>query len=247
MDYNKKRTRRDMQPWTDLSDLKDIHKNEKCFILGAGPSIGFLNLTDLNKHVVISVNSSIMLLDWREGPKHNRYWISNDRLCVHWDYFWKYVIRSKCNKIVRTSWKKYDAEIREHDFRYFTPRKSEAIPLSDNDGGLCFVSSVPTAVDLSILMGCDRIYLVGVDHRMLHGNSHFWQFWNRKKWPRRKNKASNFRPEQKHQLEVFDKNLKVFQSLQEYAARKECVIKNCSNISMIELFEKITFAQALGE
>ena len=246
------RTRRDIKALSDLSDLYNIHCGRKCFVVGAGPSLCFLDLSALDEHIVISVNSSILKLNWNEGisgfaPSINRYWISNDRLCVKWDYFWKSVLRSKSLKIVRTSWLKYDDKIRDHNFRYFAPRESEKMPLSDEDPGLCYVSSVPTAIDLAIRMGCSHIYLMGVDQAMLHGNSHFWQFWDKKKWPQRSDKSKNFRPEQKHQKVVFEENESVFQSLKEYAGRHGAVIKNCSNVSRIKTFEIISTDQALGE
>ncbi len=246
------RTRREVQGWTDLSDLKNIHDGSKCFIVGAGPSATFLNLEELDNHVVIIVNSSILLLKWEVGTSDdvslkNRYWISNDRLCCKWDYFWKNVLRAKCNKIVRTSWKPFEDKIRDHGFRYFKPRESERPPLSDDDGGLCSVSSIPTAIDLAVYTGCKKIYLIGVDQRMVHGNSHFWQFWDKKKWPRRSDKGKNFRPEQKHQVKVFDQNASVFKALKEYAARHSAIIKNCSNLSKLKVFDKISLDDALEE
>lgn len=247
MEKGKKRERRQIKGWTDLSDLQDRHFGEKCFVVGAGPSIGFLNLEPIQSSVVIAVNSAAMLMDWSEGDPDRRYWVSNDRLCIQWDYFWKYVQRAKCQKIVRTSWKKFDDQIRDYNFRYFEPRQQESPAFLDNDPGLCSVSSIPTAVDLAILMGCKKIYLVGVDHKMLHGNSHFWQFWERRKWPKRKDKASNFRPEQKHQVKVFEQNVDVFLTLQQHATNAGAVIKNCSSVSTLDMFEKVSLAHALGE
>lgn len=233
--------------WTDLSDLRSKHNGEKCFVVGAGPSIGFLNLEPIQRHVVISVNSSALLMNWSSGDPSKRYWISNDRLCLRWDYFWTHVLRAKCNKIVRTSWKKYDDQIKDHGFRYFAPRKHESSVFYPDDGGLCSVSSIPTAIDLALLMGCAKIYLLGVDQRMLHGNSHFWQFWDRKKWPKRNDKGKNFRPEQKHQKKVFDQNVEVFDALKKYANSKGSIIKNCSSVSSLKVFEQISLADALGE
>lgn len=240
------RSRREIKPWTDLSDFRNRHVGMKCFVVGAGPTLGFLNLEPIHNHVVISVNSSVIMMDWDIGLPDRRYWISNDRLCLQWDYFWKYVLRGNCTKIVRTSWKKYDDKIKGHGFRYFEPRRDELV-LSDDDPGLCSVSSVPTAIDFAILTGCKKIYLLGVDQRMLHGNSHFWQFWDRKKWPIRKDKNKNFRPEQKHQVKVFEQNVKVFEVLNDYAKTKGSIIKNCSTISTLETFEKVSLSQAIGE
>ncbi len=231
------------KPWTDLSDLRDKYKGEKCFICGAGPSIGFLNLSPIFDELIIAVNSSILLLPWDKGTDERRFWISNDVLCMKWDYFWKQVLRAKCQKIVRTSWKEYYSKVKDHNFRFFAARKisAELTP----SGSLCGVSSVPTALDLALWMGCKNICLLGVDQRIIHGNSHFWQFWEKKNWPQRREKGRNFRPEQKHQIEIFKQNEKVFQSLKEYADSLGSKIYNLSSCSEISMFEKISLDQAI--
>ena len=233
-----------MNPWTDLSDLQDIHKGEKCFICGAGPSIAFLDLKEIHNFLVISVNSSAILMPWEAGEKNKRFWVSNDTLVTRWSYFEK-VKHYNCHKVIRTSWKgRYD-ELKDHNFRYFAPRPSDCHPLSDSCDYLCSVSSVPTAIDLAILMGCNRIYLLGVDQTMVHGNSHFWQFWNRDKWPRRSDKGRYYRPEQKHQIKIFKQNQEVFESLKEYAVRRNVKIYNCSSRSLLKTFECKSLENAL--
>jgi hypothetical protein len=247
MKRESKRTPRAIKSYTDLSDFADTNQGAKCFVCGAGPSLAFVDLSGIHDHVVISVNSSILRMPWdKEGDISRRFWITNDTLCMRWDYFWKTVIRSHCNKIVRTSWRRHDDKLKHHGFRYFAPRETEKSPLSDADGGLCFVSSVPTAIDLALLMGCKQIYLLGVDHRMVHGNSHFWQFWPKNKWPQRSDKTRNFRPEQSHQIAKFEENLQVFESLKELAARKGSEIHNCSSRTTIDVFEFMTLEKALS-
>lgn len=230
---------------TDLSDLANAHLGKKCFVVGAGPSVAFAKLKCLDPYVVISVNSSILLLDWSRGSSDNRFWISNDSLCLKWDYFWKKVIKSSCTKIVRDSWRKYHAKTDPYGFRYFQPRQSESIPLAVDDGGLCSVSSVPTAIDLALLMGCQSIYLLGSDQQMMHGNSHFWQFWEKDKRPRRSDKDRNFKPEQNHQIEIFEKNISVFSALNEFAIRLGCSIYNCCNRSKLTMFPKVDLEDCL--
>lgn len=241
-----KRERKELKRWTDLSDLCDIHSKGKCFVVGAGPSVGFLDLKGIHEHIVISVNSSILLMNWNySGDETRRFWVSNDRLVLRWNYFWSYVLRAYCTKLVRTSWRKYDGQIKAHNFRYFAPRESEYAPLYRDIGGLCHSSSVPTAIDLALLMGCKKIYLLGVDQKMIHGNSHFWQFWDDSKQPIRSDKGKGFRPEQSHQIEVFENNIKVFEGLKEYAERTGVSIRNCSLRSGLKVFDKLPFEKAL--
>jgi len=238
MRRQQKRERVDIKPYTDLSDFQNIHQGRRCFVIGAGPSVAFMNLSPIEDDVIITINSSILLFDWSVGSSTDRYWISNDTLCLQWDYFWSKVLRSNSQKIVRTSWKEHADKILKHNFRFFKPRESESPPLSNDGKALCSVSSVPTAIDFALLTGCQEIYLLGVDHKMLHGNSHFWQFWPKEKWPQRKSKGKNFRPEQSHQIRKFEENIATYQSLKELAESVGASIYNCSNNSVIEVFEK---------
>ncbi len=243
------RKRKEMKRQTDLLDLKNCHVGEKCFVIGSGPSVAFLDLSDIHQHIVICSNSSILLVPWqtKDDAADRRFWISNDSLCLQWSYFWTHVIRSCCTKLVRTSWRKYDDKIINYDFRYFAPRKSQIGETLDDDGSLCYVSSVPSSIDLAIWMGCKKVYLLGVDHKMTHGNSHFWQFWSRDKWPERKDKHKFFRPEQKHQVKKFKENVIVFNTLKSYAKSKGVSINNCSHRSAIDIFDYKSLDQSLKE
>ncbi len=238
MRRDKKRERNEIQPYTDLSDFKNVHSGRRCFVVGAGPSAAFLKLGSLSSDVIITVNSSILLFDWSDGLAPDRYWISNDTLCLQWDYFWTKVLRGGCQKIVRTSWKEHADKILQHNFRFFKPRLSIDPPLLNDGSALCSVSSVPTAIDFALLTGCQEIYLVGVDHKMLHGNSHFWQFWPKDKWPQRRSKGKDFRPEQAHQIRKFEENLESYKSLRNLADSMGSSVYNCSTSSIIEVFEK---------
>ena len=246
MQRNNKRQSRNIKSYTDLSDLKDIHKNRKCFICGAGPSIFMVDLSDIYSHVVISVNSAMMLMPWADGDPQGRFWVSNDTLCLKWSYFWKDVLRSNCTKIVRSSWLGRDDQLCKHGFRYFAPRSSQKAPLNNHGKSLCYESSIPTSIDLALLMGCKEIYILGMDHKILHGNSHFWQFWPKEKWPQRLDKEKNFNPEQPHQIRKFQENKKVYLSLNELAERLDAKIYNCSAISVVFAFPKITLDEAIS-
>ena len=247
MKREQKRQPRELTPFHSLLDLKDARKGEKCFIGGAGPSIGFMNLDEIHKHVVITVNSAILLMNWKTGEKDKRFWISNDSLCLQWSYFWKDVLRAHCQKLVRTSWKPHDEKIRGHGFRYFAARKKERAPLSNDGKYLCAFSSTPTAADLAILLGCKEVYLLGIDHKMVDGKSHFWQFWPKKKWPQRKGKEKNYRPEQTHQIQRFKRNKYSYIALRELANRLGVSIYNCSTRTIISdsIFPKMSLERAL--
>lgn len=237
MNREAKRKETAILPLADLSDFKGMHRSEKCFICGAGPTFGFLDLTKIHEHIVISVNSSIMRLNWDlPGDSLRRFWISNDSLCLKWSYFWDKVMHGECTRIIRTSWQRHESKLKAAKFRYFAPRLSEKHPLDENDVGLCSVSSVPTALDFAILLGCREIYLLGVDHRLISRFSHFWQMWPRSQRPRRFDKDQSFIPPIKQQVDMFKENKQVFQSLHWLAKKNSIQIFNCSKQSDLDVF-----------
>lgn len=246
MNPNRKRRGRKLKAIGDLSDFYDIHHGRKCFIVGAGPSVGLLDLSGIHEHVVIAVNSAALLMPWNDGDSEGRYWISNDVLCLRWSYFWTHVAKAQCTKVVRVSWRKYEDKLKGlRGFRFFDIRQSERHPLSPTDPGLCYTSSVPTSLDFALRAGCSKVYLIGVDQKMVHGNSHFWQMWPETKWPRRGDKKKGFRPEQTHQIRVFDENQLVFDALHKQAQKLGVEVYNCSSISNLKVFPKISLEQAL--
>jgi len=191
--------------------------------------------------VVIAVNSAILLMPWEPAGRSKsdkRYWISNDSLCLKWDYFRK-VLRSDCTRIYRESWLKHEQEYKQYSFQYFRPRKDEftAGELLPTDGGLCSVSSVPTAVDLAIWLGCGSVYLLGVDHCFDGDKTHFWHYWPKEKWPRMCGRV--FDHDKKGQNYIFEKNVAVFRKLKRYAVSQSVPVLDCSPISSLDVFEKV--------
>lgn len=235
-------------PQADLSDFKDSFRGEKCFIIGSGTSLHGLDLSRIHDHVVIAVNSSALLMPWKSGDYSKRFWISNDTLCLRWSYFWSHVAETNCTKLIRVSWRKYQDEWSKFNrFRLFDTRVSQKSPLSQEDKGLCYVSSVPSALDFSLRLGCSKIYLVGVDHKIQKGNSHFWQLWPKEKWPKRiDKKIRHHKPHQAQQLQMFKQNVPVFKALKDLSLLLGSEVYNCSSISALNpLFPSTSIEQAL--
>jgi len=242
----KDRQRKPMTKSTDLSKFVDIHKGKKCFVLGAGPSIGLLDLTPIHKYPVVSVNSSALLLPWIEpGDPLMRFWVSTDILVMQWDYFWQKVIQFDCTRIVRNSWSRQMNKCQGVRFHYYAPRCGGGVP-RDKKSGLFGGSSILSAIDLSIIMGCSEIYLLGVDHRMIHGKSHFWQYWDKSDRPVREGKGRDFMPCQRQQSRVFKSNINTFKVVNKWAKSNDAQIYNCSTISQLETFPKVSLEEALS-
>ncbi len=227
--------------------FRNIHEGSKCFVLGAGTSLTNLDLTGIHQYPVICVNSSIILMPWNEpGDPLRRLWLSTDVLVMQWDYFWSKVVKFECTRIVRNSWSRMADRIKQVHVDYFIPRRTGGYKEPDwSECGLIGSSSILGSIDLSILMGCKKIFLLGVDHRMTGGHSHFWQLLPKEEWPQREGKPSNFSPCQRQQSRVFKSNFKTFDLLDKYAKGRNAQIFNCSPISEVASFEKMSLEDAI--
>ncbi len=228
-----------MDPQNSYLQLKNSHEGKNCVILGCGPSLFFAsqnkNFNKIHEHVVISVNSSIMLMPWKEGEKDKRYWVSNDHLCTRWTW-WDDVVPSKSIKVVRNSWWKYRKEL--EGFLFFRPRPTSEDVINPDDVGLSFPSSCPSALDLSLQMGCKQIFLLGVDHSQTKGMTHFWDGFSKALRPSQNAPAQG--PYQ-IQARTFKYNLMAYRGLLDLSRGMSANIYNANPESKVNIFPKITF------
>lgn len=230
---------------SDIKQFKDIHLGNKAFVCGAGVTIGTMDLTGIHEYPVVCVNSSVLLMPWSEpGDTLKRFWVSTDSLCMQWDYFWNKVMKWECTRVVRNSWARNSSELKSAEMHYYVPRRPTA-ELCPNETGLMAGSSILSAIDLTLLMGCKQVFVLGVDHRMINGNSHFWQLWPKKSRPLRQGKPGNYMPCQRQQTRVFKSNHKNFDILAKYGRALGAEIYNCSTASEVKAFPYMSLEDAL--
>ena len=178
-------------------------------------------------------------MDWAKGKPDKRYWISNDAFCRRWSY-WKDVLEAKANRIVRDSWRKYFREL--NGFYVFSPRPTDENCLNIEDEGLCHCSSVPSALDLALQMGCKKVFLLGADHyiRGSMGKRYFWEHWEKKDRPKFQREMHS----RHHQTRIFMLNDKMYKHLKKFADHKKAVVYNCSLSSRIDSFCKVSLEDA---
>jgi len=219
--------------------LIDKHEGDTAFVLGAGTSLHGLNLSPIYDHVVISVNSSFILMPWQQGDPEKRFWISNDSAVRGWSY-WQDVKKSNATKIVRDSWEKYYDEI--PDFLIFSPRSTGHGIIMPHEKALAYSSSIPSGIDLAIQMGCKKIFLLGVDHYFSGRRSHFWEYYPKKFQPI---PVKTILPPFFMQQHIFDINKKTYDALKRFADYKDAEIYNCNPLSKVRPFKRIKYDDAL--
>lgn len=145
-----------------LTNYKDRHSGERCFIIGNGPSLNDTDLNHLEGEICFSMNRGYLLFDRIGEP--TKYYLSVNRTVIRQ---WPDEIASlPCEKFI--PW----------GTRHWLPQRSDIVllggPVKDEPprfsrdirfdfwGG----STVTyVAMQLAFYMGFEKVYLVGVDHR----------------------------------------------------------------------------------
>lgn len=230
-----------IQPYTVLLDK---HDGLPAYVFGAGPSLFELHqngsisqiLHLAERGIVIFVNSAFLICPKDAGSSERYYWISNDALVRQWSYWTevkKALAEGRMQCVVRDSWKKYEEELA--GFMYFWPRPTSESIINPNDEGLSYCSSVPSAIDLALQMGCKTIHLFGVDQYRKKGKSHFWQFLPQEEQPVR---VSGRLAAWAEQTTAFKYNDQAYPALKDFADYKKATIINYSLDSKVVDFEK---------
>lgn len=144
-------------------DLYNIHKNKRCFILANGPSINSLDLSFLKNEITIGINASTLL-----EKKHNfiqtYYTVSDTRF---FEVSFKKELAT--TKLHSSTIKVFRQEIR--NILDEVDDKTVFIPALERDGfsfnlcrGYCYGNTtVMLALQLAYYLGCNQIYLLGLD------------------------------------------------------------------------------------
>ena len=122
---------------------------------------------------------------------------------------------------------------------YFEPRSTSEDVVNFEEKCLCYCSSTCASLDLAVQMSCKNIFLFGVDHcRDSSNRHHYWQLlYSRKDWP---TANANIYDSWEKQEKVFEYNNKAYVALNKFAEYKNANIYNCSNISKVITFDKIS-------
>ena len=180
-----------------LEDVRGKYRGRSALVMGAGPSLrhvhdrpliqrrhrgGVFKLPDvprpspLQRHVVIAVNDAVLKM-----PDADFYFTSDPGMTQYWH--WDLVVDSGSTLVLNTpgfrreSLKlQYDVEP-ERIILYEKRKASPDVALSEADHRIIYgPSSAHCAVNFAVMLGCKRIYLLGMDCKCVEGHKYFWQF-----------------------------------------------------------------------
>ena len=158
-------------------NLKNIHKGERCFIIGNGPSLKYYDLNKLNSEIVFTVNF-MMKSEYFRTLKPNYHVLADPNIfkfdSKNEDDLKKICLFKKTKDInpdikffIPYKRKSFAQLFKDIDFYYFynnlifTPRIKHSYVLHQNIP--IFQNVIIYAINIALYMGFEKIYLLGVD------------------------------------------------------------------------------------
>lgn len=179
-----------------IADLKNSRLGTIGFVIGAGPSLHFEDLSIIKYHTRIAVNSGVL------ADPDADFFLTGDPGCSAWSYWQDEVIKKDSIKLFQldrmsqlaesiSDDKKclYECQLPHHP--HFDNKSNKGLDMSVQDKIIGARTSSGAAAHFLHIMGCNPIVLLGCDACYVQNKRYFWQFPGRKKITR-KNGSSNF-------------------------------------------------------
>ena len=163
--YKKYQTRK--KPLTSIIPFHNIHKGQRCFIIGGGPSLKKIDPRPLKKEITFGVNSIFLIFDWL-GFQPTYYCVED--WFVYEDRFkdiLAFVTEPICFFPLQFLNTKFD---RKNHIYYRAIYEFDSNPdwpkFSKDPSKLLWIGGTVTYVcmQLAFYMGFSEVYLIGMDH-----------------------------------------------------------------------------------
>ncbi len=225
----------------NLEEMNGKHNGTICFVIGAGPSIHYQDLTPLKKCVTIAVNSGYVAAPWAT------YFLSDDWSVQAWSFF-EDLQRSNTTVLLYEGMFKGAQKTFGNRTVFFRHRTKYHITdkyvHNDYENNICQGrSSTSTAIHVAHIMGCSKIVLVGVDCCRIQNYRYFWQFPGFKNPPHRKDRVPvdgyykcNFEGKQSDHDLV---DILSYWRTKGPKMLEKCDIYNASPVSTLKVFPKV--------
>lgn len=144
-----------------LREFKNIHKGERCFIIGNGPSLNKTDLSFLKNEFTFGMNRIYLMFD--KVGFETTYFAAVNHLVL--DQFGKEISKYKMPKFI--PWSRRNDFGKESNYIYlnesFNEIFAEDIDKPFGNGG----TVTYTCIQLAFHMGFSEVYLIGIDHNFV--------------------------------------------------------------------------------
>lgn len=240
-------------------ELKDIHKGKRCFILGSGTSIKKEDLKPLKNEIVFALNNFYVHEDFAEIMSGDmpKYYMTAPIHPPQTEDEWKrwFVDMEKYmpkNTNMLFGLNAYEGNIKyifekygifkEHKINWYFAgvNASEYYSFDQKDIDMTnMIWSANTvsiyALIVTIYMGFDEIYLLGMDHNYMCKSENDWRFY--KEAIHQKDEEKRSMGDKSHVQHSFMATSRIFEHYQILKDNNKIKIYNCSSSSLLDIFE----------
>ncbi|NIQ03348.1 MAG: hypothetical protein GWM98_25670 [Nitrospinaceae bacterium] len=196
-----------------IDSFKGIHQGKRLFIMASGPSLSDLDLSPLNRRIVMGLNRSSLIYP------HDQYHVTMDHRLFE----------------------EFPDLLRQTPYLFTLVGRPWGIPLKllgpegfswDLAEGIYSGYSVSyMALQIGVYMGFEEIFYLGLDLRHHKGHTHFF--------------GSDFRS-LTHEKTEYPRMLKMMNFGAKALSRTHIKVYNCSPISTLTCFPKISYQKAIA-
>jgi hypothetical protein len=151
----------------DVSRFKDLHKGERCFIMGNGPSLKKLDPAFLAGETTFGVNGIFLIYEWLGFQP--TYYVVEDFLVYEdrWKNILEKVESQACFFPIQFSCPEFDRDSHNYLRAIYEFNPKTGFPRFSHDPSrLAWIGGTVTyvCIQLAYYMGFEEVYLVGMDH-----------------------------------------------------------------------------------
>ncbi len=232
----------------ELNNFKDKHKNKRCFVMGNGPSLNQLDMTKLKNEITFGANRCFLGFDnW--GFK-TTYWTIEDKLVAEdvqdqWNDLKgpvKFIPKDLYHLVTNYN------NVCSVNFSRENFEKKRMVPRFSNNALEMFWGGTVTylMIQLAVLMGCNPIYLIGVDFYYIKPD-HVTEGVKKNEWISHGDDPNHFHPDyfgknRKWHDPMVDRMGKAYIASKNYADMNGLCIQNATPGTKLDIFDKVDFS-----
>jgi len=170
-----------------MKQFHNIHKNERAFIICNGPGLDNIDVSLLNNDIVFIMNRGYRL-EKRGLDISRTYFVAIDAVITaqFYDEFRKIECKAKfCNRIGEG----------ESIYGFGVGNPLRAFQTDMTKGIRQFHSVTNVALQIAYWMGCDPVYIVGMDHKIDYSTSKKVKVGGKLKWVVQESDKNHFDPD----------------------------------------------------
>lgn len=231
-----------MSKYSNFEKFRNVHKNERCFVILTGPSLTLEDVNMLKNETTFAVNSCIKLFhktSWRPS-----YYVITDRLV--YKSIGKELEESDMTcpifysrnglktKIKKENSYPFKALYFYHFINFMTNGKSTLGWSDDISKGIADAPScVYAVIQIAYYMGFKEVYVIGADCNYALTNQH--------------SKVVNYTPKVKISKNAGLHVLKAWRSIKKHLVNKDMKVYNATRGGMLELFPRVNLEDIIKE